>query len=154
MKEYYDVYLSEIENWELKYGKRPQGAQEAVNKPNVNPVNATTETPVTWRTAAPIAAGKTNDSQVDIPAMYGRPATPLPVEPTTKEQERVTSKPKTTDLDGIFAQLATWKRPTSSPQAQMPPNIPSKGDDGQVVYTPFLPDAPTKRPDKGNSLLF
>eukprot|EP00112_Aurelia_sp_Birch-Aquarium-sp1_P010957 Seg2316.2 transcript_id=Seg2316.2/GoldUCD/mRNA.D3Y31 product="hypothetical protein" protein_id=Seg2316.2/GoldUCD/D3Y31 len=155
MKEYYDAYISEIEEWEVKYGRK-KGAQESVNKPNAEPIVLTTLKPkVTWNTPAAVAVGKQNETNVDIPSMYGRPATEQPSAATTTASEskyptntypKVTPKPSTADLDRIFANLATWKRPTEPPMSQIPPNIPSKGDDGEIVYTPFLPDAPTRIP--------
>ena len=158
VKEYYDVYLAEIEDWELKYGKRRKtGPQEAVNKPGASPLEmTTTKEPIPWRTPQVIAGGQQGSSSVDVPSMYGRPSTEQAVETTTASNgyqtttyPKPTSKPRTTDMDRIFAQLATWKRPTEAPPTPPPLNIPSKGDDGEIVYTPILPEAPTRIPEKG-----
>ena len=160
VKEYYDVYLAEIEEWELKYGKkRKAGPQEAVNRPGASALEmTTTKEPISWRTPQAIASDHRENLSVDISDMYGRLSTEKTEATTTKSNEqnyptntypKPTSKPKTTDIDKIFAQLATWKRPTEVPATPLPPNIPSKGDDGGVVYTPILPEAPTKIPEKG-----
>ena len=156
VKEYYDVFLAEIEDWELKYRKeKAPGAQEAVNKPGASPLEqTTTKEPLTWRTPQAVAAGERENTTVDVSAMYGRVSTGPPVETTTKSKEgnypantypKPTARPKTTDMDKIFAQLATWRKPTESPVTE----VPSKGADGQLVYTPTIPEAPTKTPEKG-----
>ena len=162
VKEYYDVYLAELEDWELKYRKKPKGGpQEAVNKPAASLMDlTTTKEPIPWKTPQMLAAGQRENGSVDISDLYGRVTTePVPETTTTTKSSdqdyptnthsKPTSKPSTTDIDKIFAQLATWKKPTERPPTPYLPNIPSKGDDGQVVYTPVLPEAPTKVPQKG-----
>ena len=160
VKEYYDVYLAVLEDWDLQHGKkRKTGPQEAVNRPGASALEmTTTKEPIVWRTPQVIASDHRENLSVDISDMYGRVSTEKIEGTTTKSNEqsyptntypKPTSKPRTTDIDKIFAQLATWKKPTEAPVTQLPPNIPSKGDDGGVVYTPILPEAPTKIPDKG-----
>lgn len=159
VKEYYDVFLAEIENWELKYGKRPtQGAVEAVNRPGVSQLlETTTKEPITWR-VAPVVVNNEKENETVDSTMHEGKVTEKPFETTTKSSEqnyptetnpKPTTAPKTTDMERIFAQLATWKKPTESPLAQIPLNIPGKGDDGEVIYTPILPEAPTKVPKNG-----